>query len=135
MENRQINKKIYITKDEIIPMAQRMHSEGRALLLIHGHRDEDGKPIVSYEFFVDQDIESYEVQGEEVLPDITDIYDLAAQWPEREINELLGIQFEGLDTSERMFLPDNMAEEMVGHIMVTPLEELRTANGLGPEDS
>ena len=83
MENRQINKKIYITKEEIIPMAQRMRSEGRALLLIHGHRDEDGKPIVSYEFFVDQDIESYEVQGEEVLPDITDIYDLAAQWPEQ----------------------------------------------------
>lgn len=135
MENRQINKKFYITKDEVIPTARRMKDEGRALLLIHGHREEDGKPIVSYEFFVDQDVESYEVQGEEVLPDITDIYDLAAQWPEREINELLGIQFEGLDTSERMFLPENMAEEMVGHIMVTPIEELRKANGLGPNDS
>ena len=135
MANMQNNKKFYITKDEVIPTAKRMREEGRALLLIHGHRDKEGKPVVSYEFFVGQDVESYEVQGEEVLPDITDIYDLAAQWPEREINELTGIQFEGLDTSERMFLPENMAEEMVGHILVTPIGELREANGLGPNDS
>ena len=63
------------------------------------------------------------------------IYDLAAAWPEREINELIGVTFEGLDCSERLFLPDNMAEEMKGQILVTPLEELRKANGLGPEDS
>lgn len=135
MPNMQNNKKFIITKEEIIPTAQRMRDEGRLLLMIHGHRDDEGKPVVAYDFFVGQDIESYEVQGEELLPDITPIYDLAAQWPEREINELLGIQFEGLDTSERLFLPDNMAQEMVGHILVTPLDELRTANGLGPEDS
>ena len=50
-------------------------------------------------------------------------------------NELIGVTFEGLDCSERLFLPDNMAEEMKGQILVTPLEELRKANGLGPEDS
>ena len=32
-------------------------------------------------------------------------------------------------------LCENMAEEMKGQILVTPLEELRKANGLGPEDS
>ena len=105
------------------------------LLLIHGHRDTDGTPVITYDYFVGDVFESYEVRGEEKLPDISDIYDLAAAWPEREINELIGVEFEGLDCSERLFLPDNMNEDMKGQILVTPLEELRKANGLGPEDS
>ena len=44
MENRQINKKFIISKDEVIPTAQRMKDDGRMLLLIHGHREEDGTP-------------------------------------------------------------------------------------------
>ena len=33
------------------------------------------------------------------------------------------IVFEGLDTSKRLFLPENMINEQ-GHIIVTPMEEL-----------
>lgn len=131
----QTNKKIMITKDDVIPTAQRMREAGRQLLLIHGHRDTDGQPVICYDYFVDDVFESYEVRGEETLPDIAPIYDLAAAWPEREINELIGVQFEGLDCSERLFLPENMGDGMKGQILVTPLDELRKANGLGPEDS
>ncbi len=131
----QTNKKFMITKDNIIPTAKKMREAGRQLLLIHGHRDTDGQPIICYDYFVDDVFESYEVRGEEKLPDISDIYDLAAAWPEREINELIGVEFEGLDCSERLFLPDNMGDGMKGQILVTPLDELRKANGLGPEDS
>ena len=35
----QTNKKILITKEEIVPTAQTTREEGRMLLLIHGHRD------------------------------------------------------------------------------------------------
>ena len=131
----QTNKKILINKEDIIPTAQKMRDEGRMLLLIHGHRDTEGKAVVCYDYFVGDVFESYEVRGEETLPDISPIYDLAAAWPEREINERIGVTFEGLDCSERLFLPDNMAEEMKGQILVTPMEELRKANGLGPEDA
>ena len=54
---------------------------------------------------------------------------MAAIWPERELNELLGIQFEGLDTSQRLFLPEDMLETQGrGQIMVTPLSELVEKN-------
>ena len=130
----QTNKKILINKEDIIPTAQRMRDEGRMLLLIHGHRDTEGQPVICYDYFVGDVFESYEVRGEETLPDISPIYDLAAAWPEREINELIGVTFEGLDCSERLFLPENMAEEMKGQILVTPLEELRKARNISQEE-
>ena len=56
-------------------------------------------------------------------------YDTAATWPERELNELFGINFEGLDTSKRLFLPEDMLETQGrGQIMVTPLSELVEKN-------
>ena len=61
--------------------------------------------------------------GEESIPSIEPIYDLGAQWPEREINELIGVTFEGLDTSKRLFMPESMLEGQ-GQIFVTPMEEL-----------
>ena len=63
--------------------------------------------------------------GETTLPSIGEIYDTAATWPERELNELFGVTFEGLDMSKRLFLPEDMLEtEGKGQIMVTPLSEL-----------
>ena len=48
---------------------------------------------------------------------------------ERELNELLGIEFEGLDMSKRLFLPEDMLEtEGKGQIFVMPLSELREKN-------
>ena len=74
-------------------------------------------------------IESYHVVGEKVLPSIGEIYDEAARWPERELNEIFGIEFEGLDVSKRLFLPEDMLETQgKGQIMVMPLSELREKN-------
>lgn len=122
-------KRIDIGKDEIVPIAERMRKEGKYLVMIHAYINTDGKMDVSYEYAVEPAIESYHVVGEMKLPDIAPIYDLAAEWPEREINELFGVEFEGLDVSKRLFLPEDMLDpEGRGQIMVTPLKELVEKN-------
>ena len=123
----QTNKKNMITKDQIVPVAKKMREDGVQLIMIHGYRDNDGAPVISYEYSMGPMVDSYEVRGEEVLPSIEAVYDLAAQWPEREITELIGVTFEGLDTSKRLFMPDNLLEGN-GQILVLPLSELRKAN-------
>ncbi len=104
-------------------MARRMRDAGVSLAMIHAYFEDDGRPNVSYEFELNGGIESYTVEGESTLPSIADIYDLGAEWPEREINELMGLTFEGLDTSKRLFLPETMFEGQ-GQILVTPMDEL-----------
>ena len=122
-------KRIDIQKDQIVPVAERMRREGRYLVMIHAFINKDGQMDVSYEYAVDPEIESYHVVGETTLPSIAMIYDVAAEWPERELNELFGIEFEGLDTSKRLFLPADMLDpEGRGQIMVTPLSELVEKN-------
>ena len=122
-------KRIDIAKDQVVPVAERMKKEGRFLVMIHGFIDKDGQIDISYEYAVDPAIESYHVVGERQLPSIGEIYDTAATWPEREINELFGVEFEGLDMSQRLFLPEDMLETQgKGHIMVMPLSELVEKN-------
>ena len=116
-------KKIIITKEEVVPTAQKMRGDGVTLAMIHAYLDDEGKGHVSYEYEVGPDIESYTVEGENVLPTISHIYDLAAQWPEREIMELMDITFEGVDTSQRLFMPDTMLSGQ-GQILVTPMDKL-----------
>ena len=116
-------KKIEITKEEIVPIAEKMRANGVALAMIHGFVNDEGKPNISYEYEVGSGIESYTVDGESVLPSISSIYDLGAEWAERELNELMDITFEGLDTSKRLFMPDNMLDGQ-GQIIVTPMDEL-----------
>lgn len=122
-------KKIVIGKDQVVPVAERMKKAGHFLVMIHGYIDKEGNMDVSYDYAVDPAIESYHVVGEMTLPSIGGIYDTAATWPEREINELFGVEFEGLDMSKRLFLPEDMLEDQGrGHIMVTPLKELVEKN-------
>ena len=122
-------KRIDIGKDQVLPVAERMRREGRYLVMIHGFINNDGLMDVSYDYAVDPAIESYHVVGETVLPSIGDIYDTAATWPERELNELFAVKFEGLDTSKRLFLPEDMLETQgKGQIMVMPLSELVEKN-------
>lgn len=116
-------RKITITKDEIVPLAERMRKAGVILAMIHGFVTDDGKINISYEYQIEDRIESYTIEGENVLPTISHIYDQAAAWPERELNELIDVTFEGLDTSERLFMPDNMLDGQ-GQIFVTPMDEL-----------
>lgn len=125
--------KIQITKEEVLPVAEKMRAEGIPLAMIHAFVDDAGVPNVSYEYQKDPSILSYTVEGERVLPTISGIYDLAAEWPEREIMELLPITFEGVDTSKRLFMPDNMLDGQ-GQILVTPMEKLKKITGLGEEN-
>jgi len=118
-----------IEKDQIVPVAEKMKKEGIFLVMIHGFKNKEGKVVVTYDYAVDPAIESYHVVVEDSLPSIGDIYDTAATWPEREINELYNVKFDGLDTSKRLFLPEDMLETQGrGQIMVTPLKELVDKN-------
>ena len=122
-------KKIMIGKDQIVPVAERMRKNGVWLTMIHAFVTKEGQVEICYDYQVEPVVESYHVVGETSVPSIGEIYDVAAQWPEREINELFGVTFEGLDTSKRLFLPEDMLETQgKGQIMVTPLSELRKKN-------
>ena len=122
-------KRIDISKDQVVPIAERMRRQNVYLVMIHGFLNKDGLLDVSWEYAVDPAIESYHVVGEMVLPSIGAIYDTAATWPERELNELFGVEFEGLDMSQRLFLPEDLLETQGrGQIMVTPLSELVEKN-------
>ena len=122
-------KKIVLTKDQIVPIAEKMRKEGRLLVMIHGFINEEGLMDVSWDYAVDPVVESYHVIGETSFPSIESIYDVAAAWPERELNEIFALEFEGLDTSKRLFLPEDMLETQgKGQIMVMPLSELREKN-------
>ena len=125
----QTNEVISITKDQVVPTAEKMRAEGRLLVMVHGYLENDGTPVVTYDYDDGANVLSYEVRGESTLPTISHIYDSAAAWPEREINELMPITFEGLDCSKRLFLPDNMVEGK-GQITITSIKELREKNGI-----
>ena len=118
-------KQIQITKEEIVPTALRMRHDGRQLVMIHAFWQTDGQLRISWDYAVDPAVESYYVLGEQSGPSVAEVYDEAARWPELELNELLGIDFEGLDTSKRLFLPENLLETQgKGQILVTPMSEL-----------
>ena len=122
-------KRIDISKDQIVPIAERMRKQNVYLVMIHAFLNKEGQMDVSWDYAVDPAIESYHVVGETVLSSIGEIYDTAATWPERELNELFGIEFEGLDMSQRLFLPEDLLETQGrGQIMVTPLSELVEKN-------
>ena len=118
-------KTIQITKEEIVPTALTMRHDGRRLVMIYGWYQTDGQLRISWDYAMDPAVESYYVLGEKSVPSIAHIYDEAARWPELELYELMGIDFEGLDTSRRLFLPENMLETQgKGQILVMPLSEL-----------
>ena len=122
-------RRIDIGKDQIVPVAERMRKAGNYLVMIHAFIDKEGRMDISWDYAVDPAVESYHVVGETKVPSIGEIYDTAATWPERELNELFGIEFEGLDVSQHLFLPEDMLETQgKGQIMVTPLKELVEKN-------
>ena len=122
-------KRFDIAKDQIVPVAERMRKAGNFLVMIHAFINKEGRMDISYEYAVGAGVESYHVMDEMKVPSIGDIYSTSATWPEREINELFNVEFEGLDTSKRLFLPEDMLDPQgKGQIMVTPLSELRKNN-------
>ena len=116
-----------ITADELPNVAQRMRDEQRPLAMIHGHVDKEGKNVLHYDFDMGETIESYVLEDVTSVPSLVSIYDAMAAWPETELTELMGIEFTGLDISHRLFMPDNLLSGE-GHIIVTPLSELRAKN-------
>ena len=118
---------IHIAADQVVPIAEQMRADGQMLIMIHGYVDKEDQKVISYEYATENGIASYTVTGADRLPTISTIYSTAAEWPERELNELIGMEFTGLDTSQRLFLPDNLLEGN-GQIMVTPMEELLEKN-------
>ena len=125
----QTNEKIQITPEEIVPTAEKMRAENRLLIMIHGPMENDGTPVVSYDYDDGANVLSFEVRGHATVPTISHIYDAAAQWAERDVAELVPITFEGLDCSQRLFMPDNLLSGQ-GQITVTPLNVLREENKL-----
>lgn len=125
----QTNQKIEITPEEIVSTAEKMRAEGRLLIMIHGHMEKDGTPVITYDYDDGPNVLSYEVRGHATVPTISHIYDAAAQWAERDVAELVPITFEGLDCSQRLFMPDNLLSGE-GQITVTPLNVLREENKL-----
>ena len=122
-------KRIDISKDQIVPIAERMRRQNVYLVMIHAFLNKEGLLDVSWDYAVEPVIESYHVVGVMLLPSLGEIYDTAATWAEREINELFGVEFEGLDMSQRLFLPEDLLETQGrGQIMVTPLSELVEKN-------
>ena len=119
--------KTVITADELPIIAQRMRDEQRPLAMIHGHVDKEGKNVLHYDFDMGETIESYVLEDVTSVPSLVSIYDAMAAWPETELTELMGIEFTGLDISHRLFMPDNLLSGE-GHIIVTPLSELRAKN-------
>lgn len=115
-----------IKKEEIVPLAEKMFSKRRRLVIMNGYVDTEGKNSIVYNYDTEGRVETYICRGYERLPSITPIYKGSAQWCEEEICEMMPIEFEGLNKSGRLFLPDDF--DGTGQILVTPLAELKKNN-------
>ena len=63
-------KRIDITKDQIVPIAERMRKNGVYLVMIHAFLNKEGKMDISWDYAVDPVLESYHVVGEMTVPSI-----------------------------------------------------------------
>lgn len=115
---------IDISKQELIPLAQKLFDEKRRLVIMNGYIDKEGKYSVAYNFDVDGNIVTYLCKSSEpVFPSLTTVYKSAAEWCEEEICEMMPVKFEGLPKVKRLFLPDDF--DGSGQILVLPLNELK----------
>ncbi|MDI6617627.1 MAG: NADH-quinone oxidoreductase subunit C [Clostridiales bacterium] len=112
-----------ITKDKILDIASEKNRSGCPIVVIAGYIDTEGRPVVSYSYDVMGQIETYKCIDEKVLPSITKVYGTAAEWFEEEISELMDVEFEGLDSKKRLFLPEEF--DGTGQILVSPLSKLK----------
>ena len=117
---------IVISKDELVDIAKKFHSERRRLVMMNGYVDAEGQNVVAYNFDFDGHLKTYQVKGEKVVPSLVPVYKGTVQWCEEEICELMDIEFEGLEKSNRLFLPEEF--DGSGHILVMPLDELKEKN-------
>jgi NADH:ubiquinone oxidoreductase 27 kD subunit len=112
-----------VKKDQLVPTVKKMLEEKRRLVIMNGYIDKEGNNVIAYNFDIDGDVKTYLCRGYDVLPSITPMYGGSAQWCEEEICEMMPIQFEGLEKSGRLFLPEEF--DGSGQILVMPLSELK----------
>ena len=115
---------INVTKQELIPLAQKFLSEKRRLVIMNGYIDKEGKYSIAYNFDIDGSLVTYLCKSSEpAFPSLTPVYKNAAEWCEEEICEMMPVKFEGLPKSKRLFLPDDF--DGSGQILVLPMDELK----------
>ena len=93
------------------------------LVAINCYVNKEKSNIIVYTLEYDEFRKHYHIEGENILPTITNIYK-GAQWFEEEIQEVMPVKFEGLVFSGRLFLPDEFKEGQ-GQILIMPLNELK----------
>lgn len=112
-----------ISKDEIVKKVREVREKEGRLVAINGYVNKEKSNIIVYTLEYDEFRKHYHIEGENILPTITNIYK-GAQWFEEEIREVMPVKFEGLVFSGRLFLPDEFKEGQ-GQILIMPLNELK----------
>ena len=112
-----------ISKDEIVKKVREVREKEGRLVAINGYVNKEKSNIIVYTLEYDEFRKHYHIEGENILPTITNIY-IGAQWFEEEIQEVMPVKFEGLVSSGRLFLPDEFKEGQ-GQILIMPLNELK----------
>ena len=112
-----------ISKDEIVKKVREVREKEGRLVAINGYVNKEKSNIIVYTLEYDEFRKHYHIEGENILPTITNIY-IGAQWFEEEIQEVMPVKFEGLVFSGRLFLPDEFKEGQ-GQILIMPLNELK----------
>ena len=112
-----------ISKDEIVKKVREVREKEGRLVAINGYVNKEKSNIIVYTLEYDEFRKHYHIEGENILPTITNIYK-GAQWFEEEIQEVMPVKFEGLVFSGRLFLPDEFKEGQ-GQILIMPLNELK----------
>lgn len=116
--------KINITSNEIVEVAKEMINQKNRLVIMNGYINENKENVVCYNFDINGKIDTYTIVGEDKIPTITTVYGEAARWCEEEIEEMMQVEFIGLNRSGRLFLPEEF-KEGEGQILVMPLKELK----------
>ena len=112
-----------ISKDEIVKKVREVREKEGRLVAINGYVNKEKSNIIVYTLEYDEFRKHYHIEGENILPTITNIYK-GAQWFEEEIQEVMPVKFEGPVFSGRLFLPDEFKEGQ-GQILIMPLNELK----------
>ena len=112
-----------ISKDEIVKKVREVREKEGRLVAINGYVNKEKSNIIVYTLEYDEFRKHYHIEGENILPTITNIYK-GAQWFEEERREVMPVKFEGLVFSGRLFLPDEFKEGQ-GQILIMPLNELK----------
>ena len=104
-----------ISKDEIVKKVREVREKEGRLVAINGYVNKEKSNIIVYTLEYDEFRKHYHIEGENILPTITNIYK-GAQWFEEEIQEVMPVKFEGLVFSGRLFLPDEFKKQSKGGV-------------------